>query len=62
VGPNLCRSRGQEVWVVHSVVYHRPLHALQDIQKSASHMGMGSVMRLDEILMSMLGHFLLVAL
>jgi hypothetical protein len=44
------------------VVYHRPLHALQDIQKSASHMGMGSVMRLDEILMSMLGHFLLVAL
>jgi hypothetical protein len=43
------------------VVYHLPLHALQDIQKSASHMGMGSVLHLDEILMIMLGRFLLVA-
>jgi hypothetical protein len=42
------------------VVYHLPLRALQGIQKSANHMGMGSVIHLDEILMNMLGHFLLV--
>ena len=62
MGPKFCRAHGQWVWVAHSVVYHRPLHALQDIQKSANHMRMGRVMRLDEIIISMLGHFLLVAL